>query len=290
MSKEKPFAVGFVDDRWEAGVAGLSHEAEYVYFRLCKTMWATGEGVHPDDVTAVCRFYRGVKKALVELERKGKLQLLGGRWINERAIAEHARAKESQSTNTRRGRDAALTRWAKHKHGSRNAQASPEHTSGNSHPDPNPNPCRPTTQPNTSSQPNCPASAQAREVGAPAAGADEAGRVVQAFDAAGQRHFGQVWRAWPTGTDHGTARAMLEAGADLTLCAAAFDTLLGGMAVKGQSPPRSLAYAKGAVADAIEAARQGLPPPRPAGQQVRPPQESTEERLARIARNVERGS
>lgn len=111
--------------------------------------------------------------------------------------------------------------------------------------------------PSTEARPLAPA--PAREDGAPAA-ADDAGGVVQAFDAAGRRHYGPAWRPWPGARDHGTARAMLEAGADPALCAAAFDALLAGMAAKGQPPPRTLSYARGAVADALASQRQVLEP------------------------------
>lgn len=131
-----------------------------------------------------------------------------------------------------------------------------------------------------------PAPAHAREAGTPAAAADDAGQVVQAFDAAGKRHFGPSWRAWPGQRDHGTARAMLEAGADPALCAAVFDALLAGLAAKGQPPPRTLAYAKGAVADAVAATKQGLPPPRP--QPGNPTGETLAERARRITAATER--
>lgn len=149
MSNDKPLAVGFVEDRWEAGVAGLSHEAEYVYFRMCKAMWAAGRGVHPDDVTAACRFYKGTKKGLAELERKGKLRLLDGLWVNDRALAEHARAVERQAKSRARGKAGAGARWGQNDSqtdAQAHAQASPEHSPSNSHPDPYPLEKIPTTE------------------------------------------------------------------------------------------------------------------------------------------------
>lgn len=141
--------------------------------------------------------------------------------------------------------------------------------------------------------------APAREAGAPAAAADPAvAQVIAAFDEAGQRHFSPAtwggYRPHPAAKDHTSARAMLEAGADPALCAATFDALLAGMAAKGQEPPRTLSYARGAVSDALASIRQGLPPPRAPtldsgggeslAERARRITEATERRMAREAR------
>lgn len=104
MTEDRPFAVGFVPDRWEGGIASLGHDAEYVYFRLCRAMWATGEGVHVDDAHAACRFHPKFKAALATLERAGKIRREGDLLVNGRALEEHARAAQNSDANKRRGK------------------------------------------------------------------------------------------------------------------------------------------------------------------------------------------
>lgn len=111
MAKEKPLAVGFVRDRWEAGVVSLSHEAEYVYFRLCADMWTNGEGVELEEVPRVCRHFPGWEKCLQELVKKGKVELLDGRYVNARAIAEHSHAITSRDKARTRAQKAASARY-----------------------------------------------------------------------------------------------------------------------------------------------------------------------------------
>ena len=122
--------------------------------------------------------------------------------------------------------------------------------------------CNPT-EPSISTEARPPAPARAREAGAPAA-ADPALAVIEAFDAAGADAYGpEAWgghRPWRGQHDLATARAMLDSGADLPLCRAAFDGLLRRMAQRGRAPPKTLAYARDAVADAIATQRHALEP------------------------------
>lgn len=90
--------------------------------------------------------------------------------------------------------------------------------------------------------------------------------IIRVFDEVGAEVYGpDFWsghRPWPASQDHATATAMTEAGADPALCRPVFEALLRSCHAAGRTPPRSLAYAKGAVSDAVAAAKQGLPPPR----------------------------
>lgn len=113
MAKEKPLAVGFIRDRWEAGVVELSHEAEYVYFRLCAAMWTNGVGVEHDKVARTCRHFPGWEAGLQELVKNGKVELLDGRYVNARAIAEHAHAIASRDKARERAQKAASARHGK---------------------------------------------------------------------------------------------------------------------------------------------------------------------------------
>lgn len=219
---------------------------------------ATADGRVPDDdakLSAIVRLPLRRWKAM-RATIAAFFDVKDGWWTHRRVVRElEAAAKKSGKAS-----QSARTRWSNAKamrthmpsHSERNAGAMLSYSLS-----------EPVgLEPSSSTEARPPACVHSREAGAQAAGPDEAGQVVQAFDAAGKRYFPETWRPWPGPKDHGTARAMLEAGADLALCAAAFDALLATMAAKGQPPPRGLSYARGAVADAVASAREGLPSPR----------------------------
>lgn len=220
---------------------------------------ATSEGRLPDNDAALAAIARAAPRRWKAMRPTiaAFFDVSGGFWTHRRVVRElEAAAKKSE-----KAAQSARTRWSTangmrtHMRPQSERNADGMLSSSLSEPT--------TTEPSISTEARPPAPAPAREAGAPAA-ADDAGRVVQAFDAAGCRAYGEApWRGgrpWPSQRDHGTARAMLEAGADPALCAAAFDALLAGMAAKGQPPPRTLAYARGAVADALASQRQALEP------------------------------
>lgn len=114
---------------------------------------------------------------------------------------------------------------------------------------------------NTSIQPRPPATERDPPAGAPAV-AHPGVAVVAAFDQAGREAYGEeAWnghRPWPDQRDLGTATAMLDASGSADVLRPVFDALLRGMAQRGRAPPRTLAYARNAVADALAAQNQPL--------------------------------
>jgi uncharacterized protein YdaU (DUF1376 family) len=236
----------------------LSAEEHGAYLLLIFAC-ATGGGRVPDNDAALSAIARlGPRRWKVMRPTVAAFfDVRDGFWTHRRVVRElEAAAKKSekaaQSARTRWGNANAM-RTHMRPQSERNADGDANGMLSSSLSEPT------TTEPSISTEARPLAPAPAREDGAPAA-ADDAGGVVQAFDAAGRRHYGPAWRPWPGARDHGTARAMLEAGADPALCAAAFDALLAGMAAKGQPPPRTLSYARGAVADALASQRQVLEP------------------------------
>lgn len=125
MKKDRPFKVGVLPDRWEGGVAGLTHDGEYVYWRLSLSMMATGKRVPEEDGPAVCRFFPRYKKALEELMRKEKVGLENGELVIERALLEHRLAVEESDKAKRRGQAGADARWGAQGDAQAHAQASP---------------------------------------------------------------------------------------------------------------------------------------------------------------------
>ncbi len=101
--------VAFIPDRWESGIAKLTWQEEYVYFRICKEMWMTGQGVSVDDVAPLCRGCPVVDEAVQKLLARGKFIEEDGVLHNPRAIDEHHRAAEIKENAKR----AASTRWGK---------------------------------------------------------------------------------------------------------------------------------------------------------------------------------
>lgn len=110
MSEKPPF-VAFMMDRWEGGVGELSHEAEYVYFRLCKAMWASGKGLSMKAARIACRFFPEFDEALAELVAAGKISEADGLLTNENAIEAHDTAKEKAEASRDRASKAARKRW-----------------------------------------------------------------------------------------------------------------------------------------------------------------------------------
>lgn len=279
-----------------ADTTHLSAAEHGAYLLLIMAYWQSGRPL-PDDDAKLSRMarmsakeWKAARPTIAEF-----FTIEGGEWRHGRIDGELAKAGRIREQKSAAGR-ASAERRAQRQGNTRSTDVDEplqrqDQRRGNQSPSPTPTP---DTEPSISTEARPPARERAREDGAPAAAADDAGQVVQAFDEAGKRHFGAVWRAWPTGTDHGTARAMLEAGADPALCAATFDALLAGMAAKGQEPPRTLSYARGAVSDALASIRQGLPPPRAPtldsgggetlAERARRITEATERRMAREAR------
>ncbi len=108
---EKPMHVAFILDRWNGGVQRLSHEAEYVYFKLCAEMWGTGEPVSRDEALAVCRFFPQTDAAIDELVKAEKLFLEDGKLWNDRALKEHGEAQEKREKYSKAGKAAMAKRW-----------------------------------------------------------------------------------------------------------------------------------------------------------------------------------
>lgn len=257
-SEEQPFAVGFVNDRWEAGVTNLSHDAEYVYFRLCKAMWATGEGVLVEDAPAVCRFHPKLKPALQALLRAGKVRQENDRLVNDRALEEYARAVEQQARNRGRGKAGAAARWGASSDASSNAkahaqasaQAKPKQpvrtSSSNSHPDPYP------LEKNPSSSANGSARAMPQSP-------DAAGRLIGIFDDKQADVYGADQRQMPAARDFTTATRFLEAGLTLDEAGPLFEAVLRREFQRGKPAPRSLAYLEQPVADHLAEKAKPLP-------------------------------
>lgn len=249
--KSKPFAVGFACDRWDGGVDGLTHDGEYVYFRLCKAMWATGDGVPIEDGPAHCRFVPGYKKALAELLRKGKVYEKDGKLWNDRAIEEHHRAKMNKDTASKRGRAGAAARHGAQADAQAPAQAdtqaphqapdkaAPEECSSVSTPTPTPLEKTSETERASASQHSKP-------------GANDAAlRIIEAFDAAQEATYAEQRRPWPAQTDLATARRMLDGGFAEADAKPFFEALLGRCKASGKAAPKALAYAEGAVAEHV---------------------------------------
>lgn len=272
-SEDQPFAVGFVNDRWEAGVAGLSHEAEYIYFRLCKAMWATGEGVLVEDAPAVCRFHPKFKSALQALLRAGKVRQENDRLVNDRALEEYARAVERQAKNRGRGKAGAAARWgaspdassnaqaSAHAHAQASARAKPKQSvstsSSNSHPDPYP------LEKNPSS--SAKGSARAR----PATG-DAAAGLIRLFDEKQDLVYGAQQRQMPAVRDHSTAQRFLDAGLTEAEAGPLFEAVLRRELARGKPAPRSLAYLEQPVADHLAERSKPLPQGQPTGRDADP--------------------
>ena len=271
MTKPKPpFTVAFIPDRWEGGVDGLTHDAEYVYFRLCKRMWTTGDGVPVDDGPAVCRFFKGYGKALVELIRKEKIEELDGKLCNERAISEHWTAVEKKDTATARGKAGAEARKAARAAAQAEAQARAQanaqggaqaplkHHSSGSLPDPDPL--------TTISTPPSSASGPASEPAAETRGPDEAGQIVVAFDAALEVVYGPKRRAWPASKDYTTAQRLLAAGLVPSAAQGIFEAILRPMLARRRDAPRTLAYVEAAVPEHLAELQRPLPTAAPAAE------------------------
>lgn len=109
MSAKKPSRVSFMPDRWESGVNMLSHDEEYVYFRICLFIWAHGRSVQPDEIGAACRFRSDSDRISEILVRKGKLvRNADGGLSNDKAMKEYGRAR-AVSESSRRANE---LRWA----------------------------------------------------------------------------------------------------------------------------------------------------------------------------------
>ncbi len=107
----KPFKVAFICDRWEAGVTELTWQAEFVYFRLCKHMWATGKPVARRKLPQICRGCDIALECLEELLEAEKLFEDDGLLYNARAIDEHNTAVDLSE----KAAAAAHARWDKHR-------------------------------------------------------------------------------------------------------------------------------------------------------------------------------
>ena len=105
----KPTFVAFYPSDWRAGVAGLDHVEELVFFRLCCHQWEKGEGPTTDWLVRLCPTLArsDVEAAVRTLADAGKIVDDGGRWSNARAAEEHARAGERRES----ARRAARSRW-----------------------------------------------------------------------------------------------------------------------------------------------------------------------------------
>lgn len=246
-----------------ADTTHLSAAEHGAYLLLIFSYWQAGSAL-PDDDAKLARIarmspkeWRAARQTIVEF-----FDVHDGFWRHARIDVELAKAERITDQKRNAGRASAERRAQRQGNGRSTDVGEPLQRQGQRRGNQSPSPSPVGLEPSSSTEARPPACAHVREAGAQAAGPDEAGQVVQAFDAAGKRYFPETWRPWPGPKDHGTARAMLEAGADLALCAAAFDALLATMAAKGQPPPRGLSYARGAVADAVASAREGLPSPR----------------------------
>ncbi len=118
--------VAFIPDRWDGGTQSMSHDVEYIYFRLCKAMWATGMGVLREDAAAECRFHPKTDAAVEKLLAIGKLAEIDGRLVNERALAEHECGVKVRDARSKGGKARAKQMWGADSSANSSANSSEE--------------------------------------------------------------------------------------------------------------------------------------------------------------------
>ena len=107
---EKPFWIKFKPDHWEGGVAGLTPQAEYIYFRICKTIWSTGKSILLEQFCTLIRHFPDQDVYLNELVRSGKVTVSNGLIDCKRAKDAHKEAKNTLKKNRDRTKKAIEAR------------------------------------------------------------------------------------------------------------------------------------------------------------------------------------
>lgn len=248
MSDDKPMRVSFIPDRWNGGVDGLSNAAEYVHFRLCQRMWATGRGVPRSRAAMVCRGFPETDAGIEELLEEGKLFEVDGMLFNSRAIDEHDRAVDLQEKAVRSGKAGAAAKAKKRTKSSTSGDYDTTQSSdacsdacsdASATPSPSPSPCTNGTT-TTLLEDSC-----ARETPAAA--------VVAAWGEAGREVYGDRWMALPNVTDLHDAGKMIEAGLRPCDALGIFRPILAKHKSAGHDPPSKLRWAMRPTLEAVNA-------------------------------------
>lgn len=107
---DAPDWIAFDADMWEGGIAGLTPEAEYVYFRICKSIWSNGKPVFLEQLGPLCRGMKTVSVAFDELVRARKVTINNGLIRNRQAENAYKKARKILQTNRRKTRAAIQAR------------------------------------------------------------------------------------------------------------------------------------------------------------------------------------
>lgn len=107
---EKPFWIKFEMDKWEGGVDGLTPEAEYLFFRICRKVWSTGKPVFLEQLGPISRGIKDANVYLEELVRTGKVIVDSGLIKNAKARRAHFEARKTMIKNQKRTRKATEAR------------------------------------------------------------------------------------------------------------------------------------------------------------------------------------
>ena len=110
---EKPFWIKFEMDKWEGGVDGLTPEAEYLFFRICRKIWSTGKPVLLEQLGPISRGINAPDVLLEELVRSKKVTVSNGLIKNPKAIAAHKSSKKMMIENKKRTKAATEARKKK---------------------------------------------------------------------------------------------------------------------------------------------------------------------------------
>ncbi len=96
---DKPHWVQFMPDHWEGGIDGLTTDAEYLYFRICRKIWSTGKPVLLDQLSSISRGQKDANVYLNELVRSDKVKVSNGLIICKRAKTAHKNAQNLLKNN-----------------------------------------------------------------------------------------------------------------------------------------------------------------------------------------------
>ena len=107
---KKPFWIKFEMDKWEGGVDGLTPEAEYLFFRICRKIWSTGKPVFLEQLGPISRGIKDPNLYLEELVRIGKVTVGNGLIQNAKARKAYVEARKMMIKNQKRTKSATEAR------------------------------------------------------------------------------------------------------------------------------------------------------------------------------------
>jgi len=113
MRKKSGVKVIFEPDAWDGGTRGLTPQAEFVYFTICKEIWRTGKPVNLSRISALTKGFPEVLAYVDELQDAGKIKVDKKLITNEKARETHKKALQKLSVDKNRTRAATRAKLKK---------------------------------------------------------------------------------------------------------------------------------------------------------------------------------